>query len=144
MGLKSLMARLQSRLADTPDTSEKNMGYQRKSNAHAGCTPDTPDTPPLNEIHGNALIGQFSEAVNDPASSDPDYHENLQKPAMAAKTDDPAPEPPADPNAWRELAQAYHEHHFGCSTCTAAGRGAVYGLRCGVGAALWNTYQDSA
>ena len=50
-------------------------------------------------------------------------------------------EPPADPNAWRELAQAYNAHHFKCITCIAAGRGAGYGLRCGVGAALWPSYQ---
>ena len=56
---------------------------------------------------------------------------------------DPAPEPPTDPNAWRELATAYHLHHFKCSACIAAGRGAVYGLRCGAGAALWNARQNS-
>lgn len=53
------------------------------------------------------------------------------------------PEPPSDPNAWRELAKAYHAHHFTCPTCIAAGRGAAYGLRCGVGSALWNRYQSS-
>ena len=56
---------------------------------------------------------------------------------------DPLPEPPPDPNAWRELAAAYHLHHFACSICIAAGRGAQYGLRCGTGAALWNAYQDA-
>ena len=50
-------------------------------------------------------------------------------------------EPPADPGAWRELARAYHLHHFECGTCKAAGRGTPYGLRCGVGTALWTTYQ---
>ena len=63
--------------------------------------------------------------------------------ALAANDLNPDPEPPPDPNAWRELAQAYHAHHFGCSTCIAAGRGAVYGLRCGTGAALWNAYQNA-
>ena len=53
---------------------------------------------------------------------------------------DPAPEPPSDPEAWRELAKAYHRHHFGCIFCIAAGRGSGYGLRCGVGAALWRAY----
>ena len=53
------------------------------------------------------------------------------------------PNQPPDPNAWRELAQAHHAHHFKCSTCIAAGRGAVYGLRCGVGAALWVNYQNT-
>ena len=37
---------------------------------------------------------------------------------------DPLPEPPTDPNAWRELAAAYHLHHFACPTCITAGRGA--------------------
>ena len=59
----------------------------------------------------------------------------------AANDPDSPPQPPADPNAWRELSEAYHAHHFGCHTCIAAGRGAQYGLRCGTGAALWNHYQ---
>ena len=53
------------------------------------------------------------------------------------------PEPPTDPNAWRELAAAYHLHHFKCSACIAAGRGAVYGLRCGMGAALWTSCRNT-
>ena len=53
------------------------------------------------------------------------------------------PEPPADPQAWRELAQAYYAHHFNCQTCIAAGRGSRYGQRCGAGMALWAGYQDS-
>ena len=47
------------------------------------------------------------------------------------------PEPFADPADWRELAAAYHAHHFSCQTCIAAGKGDRYGLRCGVGTALW-------
>ena len=62
---------------------------------------------------------------------------------QAANDPNPPPEPPPDPNAWRELAAAYHAHHFKCSTCIAAGRGAVYGLRCGTGAALWTNYQNT-
>ena len=53
---------------------------------------------------------------------------------------DPTPEPP--PSTWRELAAAYHAHHFNCKICIAAGRGAQYGLRCGVGTALWRAYSD--
>lgn len=56
---------------------------------------------------------------------------------------DPAPEPPIDPNAWRELAAAYNAHHFKCSTCIAAGRGVQYGRRCGIGAALWTSHQNT-
>ncbi len=53
------------------------------------------------------------------------------------------PEPPADPSTWRELADEYHRHHFACHTCQAAGRGARYGLRCGVGASLWSEYSKT-
>ena len=52
-------------------------------------------------------------------------------------------EPSIEPAAWRELAAAYHQHHFKCPTCKAAGRGAQYGLRCGAGAALWTTYKNT-
>ena len=125
MGLKSLMARLQSWVpgtADTPDTPEINAGYQRKAPIHAGCTPDTSDTPCFSDTRANTQIGLLSDAANDPA---------------------PDPEPPADPNAWRELAEAYNAHHFDCHACIAAGRGAQYGLRCGAGKALWNAYQNT-
>ena len=61
---------------------------------------------------------------------------------QAANDPNPPPEPPPDPNAWRELAQAYHAHHFNCSACIAAGRGVMYGLRCGVGMALWTVYKS--
>ena len=44
-------------------------------------------------------------------------------------------------DTWLHLDRAYQAHHFKCSTCIAAGRGAVYGLRCGVGAALWVAYE---
>ena len=125
MGLKSLMARLQSWVpgaADTPDTPEINAGYQRKAPIHAGCTLDTSDTPHFGDTCINTQIGLLGDAANDPA---------------------PAPEPPADPNAWRELAEAYNAHHFDCHACIAAGRGTQYGRRCGAGTALWINYQNT-
>jgi len=51
-----------------------------------------------------------------------------------------APDPPENPLDWKELAAAYHAHHFNCPTCIAAGRGSRYGHRCGVGTALWSAY----
>ncbi len=54
------------------------------------------------------------------------------------------PEPPDNPQDWKELAGAYHEHHFNCLTCIAAGRGSRYGQRCGVGQALWIDYSDAS
>ncbi len=52
------------------------------------------------------------------------------------------PDPPDNPEDWKELAAAYHAHHFNCSTCIAAGRGSQYGQRCGAGMALWRAYCD--
>lgn len=45
---------------------------------------------------------------------------------------------------WRTLDKAYLAHHTHCHICQAAGRGARYGLRCGVGAALWTAYDAAA
>lgn len=52
-------------------------------------------------------------------------------------------EAPHDPSTWRELAAAYHAHHFACITCQAAGRGKQYGLRCGTGSALWAAHSNA-
>ena len=54
------------------------------------------------------------------------------------------PEPPANPDAWKELSAAYQRHHFACAVCQAAGRSARHGLRCGAGAALWAAYSAPA
>lgn len=56
---------------------------------------------------------------------------------------DRASEPPinpANPIDWHVLDAAYLAHHFNCSTCSAAGRGQRYGLRCATGMALWRDY----
>ncbi len=52
------------------------------------------------------------------------------------------PDPPVSPLDWKELAAAYHAHHFNCPTCIAAGRGSRYGQRCGAGMALWRAYSE--
>lgn len=62
---------------------------------------------------------------------------------IAANDPTPAPEPDANPVNWRELAQAYNAHHFGCHQCQAAGRGSRYGRRCAVGLTLWSNYTES-
>ena len=51
-----------------------------------------------------------------------------------------APDPPDNPVNWKDLAAAYHTHHFQCTTCIAAGRGGQYGQRCDAGMALWRAY----
>lgn len=60
--------------------------------------------------------------------------------AIFADFETPIPEPAVDPATWRELAAAYHAHHFSCPECIAAGRGSGYGLRCGIGMTLWRAY----
>lgn len=56
----------------------------------------------------------------------------------------PPPGPPAVKHVdadWHSTAVAYHQHHFGCPTCGAAGQGR--GERCKTGSALWTTYQSN-
>lgn len=84
--------------------------------------PVTLSVPLINNARANVLTDQLDDAVSEPA-------------ALAIQ---------ADQIDWRELDQAYQAHHFKCAACIAAGRGAGYGLRCGVGAALWSDYSNSA
>ena len=43
-------------------------------------------------------------------------------------------------DADRIRGRAYHQHHFGCKTCCAAGQGR--GKRCEIGMGLWMAYQN--
>ena len=64
----------------------------------------------------------------------------------ANDADSAAPEPPtnpASPTDWHALDAAYLVHHFNCPTCIAAGRGSRYGLRYGLGTALWRAYAQA-
>ena len=145
MALKNLMAWLQCRAADTPDTSEKNMGYQRKAPVHAGCTPDTFDTPRFVDTQAIVQTGRPGEAGNDPApASAPPVNlpiTTLDTKEMPLSSE--SAEPPIDLDAWRILAHVYHAHHFNCKFCIAAGRGTGYGLRCGTGAVLHAAYETA-
>ena len=133
MALKDLMARLIPH-ADTSDTPEKIMGYQRKVPIHAGCTPDTPDTCWFVDTRANDQFRQFGEAVNNPESTQ--------------LTDLTSPDKPYKQTfiqwagTWHELDRAYQAPHFKCPACIAAGLG--YGLRCGTGVALWTAYSDAS
>ncbi|WP_439115265.1 hypothetical protein [Hydrogenophaga sp.] len=54
-----------------------------------------------------------------------------------------AADPLDNPLDWRELAEAYHAHHFNCPTCIAAGRDSRrYEQRCGAGMAQWRAYAN--
>ena len=63
---------------------------------------------------------------------------------LTAANDDGS-HPPALSNSpldWKELAAAYHAHHFQCPICIAAGRGSQYGRRCDPGTVLWLAYSQ--
>lgn len=51
------------------------------------------------------------------------------------------PEPPKSRAQWLEIDREYQRHHWTCPTCIAGSQG--YGLRCGTGSALWNSYQNN-
>ncbi len=90
-------------------------------------TPASKLTPELRDIirSGKAQLIDWLTAAND-ATSQATCH---------------APEPPDNSLDWKELAAAYHAHHFQCKACQASGRGANYGQRCDTGLALWKRYQ---
>ena len=114
-------------------------------------SPGTRLTHDLRElVKGNkAALVDWLHAANDPAQAMGLMVNPLVAKLVATQTQlstalsSESVELPTDPNSWRELATAYHLHHFTCPTCIAAGRGAVYGLRCGTGAALWTSYQNT-
>lgn len=81
----------------------------------------------------NDCMGQPVKAPNPPSAASldaPDHPDANGVPAQAL------------PN-WRTLDRAYLAHHAHCHVCQAAGRGACYSLRCGVGASLWCTYTET-
>lgn len=120
MSLRDVMAFLQKHHGAgggaTSATSEKTMTFQAKPHAHAGCTAAAAATSPFDSA---GLIAQRKGRGEPPAS---------------------APLPSLEPVDWRALDRTYLAHHAHCHACQAAGRGARYGLRCGVGAALWASY----
>lgn len=94
------------------------------SNGGLGVTPASHLTADLRELirSSKTLLIDWLTAANDAASH--------------------ALDPTYNPLDSRELAEAYHAHHFHCPTCIAAGRGSRYGQRCGVGMALWRSYSN--
>ena len=83
MSLKSLMKHLQSRSADTPDTSEKIMGYPRKAPNDAGCTLDTSDTLRLNITREISQVRRLEKTPGPLASLVQYVLEDVQRPGIA-------------------------------------------------------------
>ncbi len=115
----------------TPVTPENSMGLQRKPAWIKAVTPVTPVTPHLNEVGANAPKPAPELTDCTPAPAAPPV------PAVPAV-------PEHEPVDWHALHGAYMRHHLTCAVCKAAGRGLRYGLRCGVGAALWVDYEGAA
>lgn len=130
MSLLDVMAVIQKHHAAgagvTPVTPDFEGGVTPEPAWIGVVPPVTPVTPHLSDARESAQIWAI-EGETSPSA----------RPALP-----PAPAP--DVENWRVLASAYHQHHFGCATCIAAGRGVRYGLRCGVGAALWADYDHAA
>ena len=117
--------------ADTPDTPPGNVRYQPQHAWALGCTPDTPDTPERINIEPFARDELLSGDLLTPPPT-PTEPKRIFRQRGPWLTD-----------TEQSAAQAYHGHHFNCSTCIAAGRGRQYGGRCAVGLALWTTYQGA-
>ena len=107
----------------------------------ATATPATfathgPETPRTVATVATVAVANFNkQAANDPA---PPPAKSVNPLEISALVD------VVDPVDWRVLDAAYMAHHINCLTCQAAGRGASYSLRCGVGAALWREYEGAA
>jgi hypothetical protein len=125
MGIKAVRAYLKSLEVVPPVPPEKSMVAQ-KNPLQINAVPPVPPVPPTNTNSRDVFQPQPQPGALNPAS-----------PASPASSEW------RDPNAWRELATAYHLHHAKCHVCIAASKGAMYGLRCGAGAALWVAYQDA-
>lgn len=137
MSLLDVMAMLQKHhpagAGVTPVTPDFSGGVTPEPAWIGVVPPVTPVTPHLSDARENAQIWAIEDEPSPAAQPAPP-----PPPAPAA------PPPAPDVEGWRVLASAYHQHHFGCPICIAAGRGVRYGLRCGVGAALWADYDHAA
>ena len=86
---------------------------------------------------GTPAPAHLQRTCNAPATAG-----NVAAPGQHHADTVPTPEP--EPTDWLVLDRAYQAHHFKCAVCIAAGRGTRYGQRCGVGAALWASYDHAS
>ena len=116
----------------------------RKAPVHAGFTVPTvvqQASPPVRDrgSSGVTINSGGDTETQQPCGLQDDV---LTDPTVPTEFEQATLETELDPANWRELAVAYHAHHFSCQICIAAGRGIRFGLRCGVGAALWCAYSQ--
>lgn len=90
------------------------------------------------EVDGLAAGLETMRSVATVAVATPENLRAANDPTARAVTGIPISPPAPASTDWKALDKAYQAHHVNCPTCIAAGKG--YGLRCGVGAALWAAY----
>ena len=78
-------------------------------------------------------------AANDATVQDLTQHTVSRLAGLAGPAIEKAKPYPCLSEVDRIKASAYHQHHFGCTSCCAAGQ--CYGYRCEIGMALWVIYQ---
>ncbi len=106
---------------DTPDTPPEIVRYQAQPAWALGCALDTPDNP--EKINADIQSTEAAATQTEPRRL------FRQRGLWLTGTEQSA-------------AHDYHAHHFNCPTCIAAGQSTMYGGRCVVGLALWNTYLE--
>jgi len=79
-------------------------------------------------------------AANDATVQDLAQHTISRLAGLAGRTIEKAKPRTCMSDADRISAGDYHQHHFGCTSCCAAGQGR--GDRCEVGMGLWAAYQN--
>ena len=79
-------------------------------------------------------------AANDATVQDLTQHTISRLAGLAGPAIKKAKSYPCLSDADRVRASDYHQHHFGCKTCCAAGQGR--GDRCEIGMGLWTAYQN--
>ena len=102
--------------------------------------------PPTAANSANPLILTEPEAdlptvaANDATVQDLTQHTISRLAGLAGPAIEKAKPYPCISDADRVRASDYHQHHFGCKTCCAAGQGR--GKRCEIGMGLWMAYQN--
>ena len=84
--------------------------------------------------------GLLTVAANDATVQDLTQHTISRLAGLAGPAIEKAKPYPCLTDADRIRAHGYHQHHFGCKTCCAAGLGR--GNRCEIGVGLWMVYQN--
>ena len=111
---------------DTPDTAPEIVRYQAKPAWPLGRTLDTPATPEKINTEGHTANEVRLVDLLTTTPAEPKRFFRRRGPWLTG--------------AEQSAAQAYHAHHFNCHPCITAGQSTMYGGRCAVGLALWNSY----